>query len=77
MCRLPCCIVCGEPIGGDGTWWCHPECAVGDGFDLTKPRADWPDWALDLIAIEEPMRVNERWRRKRGIELVNIDDYLC
>ena len=72
--HLPCCIICGEPIGGESTDWVHPQCAKGDGWDLTIPYIDWPGWAKVLVMEEHRCRDREQRRIEEGIEEVSVSD---
>ena len=66
--RLPQCIICGEPVGGESTFWVHVRCAKGAGWDLTKPYTEWPEWAQALKRDEETLRLGERARIAGGFE---------
>jgi hypothetical protein len=72
--RLPECIVCGEPVGGESTSWTHSACVSGPGWDLTGPLALWPEWARALKLEEERQRENEGWRILQGIEVMPFCD---
>lgn len=72
--RLPCCIICGKPIEGECTFWVHPRCLTGDGWDLRAPFTEWPDWARALRLDEERQRENETDRIEKGIEVYDFCD---
>ena len=72
--RLPCCVVCGEPIGGESTAWCHSRCVRGEGWDITGPLESWPEWARDMWRLEKRQRRMETRRIARGIEVVTVSD---